>query len=103
MLPEISNAPNPYTEEEMESYERWQQGSISRTQEQNPKALCTEDLPSSPHGEMNERLAQTSVMESRTETPAAKTSKTASQEVPVFLAVASLFLLLILAILAYLP
>ena len=102
-LPEISDAPNPYTEEEMESYERWQQGSISRTQEQNDKALHKEKEASPTHEKKIERLMQTSVIERTTETPAAKRSTTTSQEMPLLLAITSLLLLLVLATLAYLP
>ena len=102
-LPEISNAPNPYTEEEMESYERWLQGSISRTQQQNSKALRTEKEPSRLHEKKMEHIAKASITGSTTKTPAGMSSTTLSQETPVMLAVASLLLLLILAILAYLP
>ena len=124
-LPEISNAPNPYTEEEMESYERWppgsissknpytkeemqyyerwQQGLISGTREQIRKALLTEGLPSPTHGETNERLVQTSLIASTTENPAKKGSTKTSQEILVLLPISSLLLLLVFAILANLP
>ena len=102
-LPEISDAPNPYTEEEMESYERWQQGSISGSQEQNDKALHKEREASPSHEKKIERLVKTSVTGSTAETPAKQSSTTSSQEMPLLLAITSLLLLLILAILAYLP
>ena len=103
LLPPISDAPSPYTEKEMESYERWLQGPISRTQEQDPKALRTKDLPSSPHEKNIEGLVETSLKGNTTDTPAKEKSKTSSQEMSVLLPVASLLLLLVLAILAYLP
>ena len=103
LLPPISDAPNPYTEEEMESYERWLQGPISRTQEQDPKALGTKYLPSPPNEKKIERLVKASLKGNTTDTPAKEKSKTSSQEIFVLLPVASLLLLLVLAILAYLP
>lgn len=57
-LPAISDAPNPYTEEEMESYERWQQGSRIQQKE-----------PSPPHEENVQRVAKSSVTGSTVETP----------------------------------
>ena len=101
LLPPISDAPNPYTEEEMESYERWLQGSNSRTQEQDPKALGTKYLPSPPHEKKIEGLVKTSLKGNTTGTPAKDKSK--SQDMSILLPTASLLLLLVLAILAYLP
>ena len=101
-LPEISDAPNPYTEEEMESYERWQQVSMSRTHEQNATALHMEKEPSPSHEENIERLGQTSSITNTTKTPAKKTSTVASQQLPVWVVVTSFLLLLILALLKYL-
>ena len=103
-LPEISNAPNPYTEEEMESYESWQQSSNSRTQEQSLKVLRKGKVLSPPRRGMNEGPVQTSLMKSTTKTPANHDSTTASQDINVFKVVAGSFLLmLLLAMLEYLP
>ena len=103
LLPPISDAPNPYTEEEMESYERWLQGPISRTQQQDPKALRTKVLPSPPHEKHIDGLVKTSLKGNTTDTPAKEKTKTSLQEISVLLPVASLLLLLVPAILAYLP
>ena len=103
LLPEISDAPNPYTDEEMESYERWQQGSTSRTQEQNSEVFPKEIESCLSHEKKIERLVKTSPTGSTTETPAKTTSTISSQEIPAILAITCLILLLFLAMVAYLP
>ena len=102
-LPDISDAPNPYTEEEMESYERWRQDSASRARKYNPQALHKRKEPSTPHENKSERPVQTSHIGTATKIPAEKRSKTASEEMLRLPVIASFLLLLVLAILEYLP
>ena len=101
-LPDISDAPNPYTEEEMESYERWRQDSTTGAQEQRTKALDKEKEPRPPQENNIERPVQTCHIGTATKTPAEKRSTTASQEMPLLLPVASFIFLLFFAILVYL-
>lgn len=102
-LPDISDAPNPYTDEEMESYERWRQDSTSRAQEQKTKALDMEKEHRPPHENKIERPVQTSHIGTATKTPTEKRSKTASEEMLRLPVIASFLVLLVLALLEYLP
>ena len=101
-LPDISDAPNPYTEEEIESYERWRQDSTSGAQEQKTKALHKEKEPSAPHKNKIERPVQISQIGTEMKSPAKKRSTTASQEMALLLVLASFILLLVFAIFLYL-
>ena len=102
-LPVISNTPCPYTAEEMEDYKKWQQRSRSGFQQQEQTTLYEEQRPSPPIEKITRPLVKTPLVQSPTATPLNKPSTTASQDTSMVLACASLLLLLILAIIAYIP
>ena len=100
-LPEILVPPNPYTEEEMDYYEKLQESSISGELEQKQKSQHENRSPSPPLGQVNERPVETLSPAKTSVTPADEKSTTASQDLPRFfvlfvLAGVSLFLLLLL-------
>ena len=74
------NTKNPYTEEEMKSYEQWQQRNISGTPRPNVKDSSKGGKQSPPSAKAHEKPAQNPVMASTTATTQAQHPLTASRE-----------------------
>ena len=68
-LLDVLDTPNPYTEEEMESFEKWQQLAISGNQQQTKKDFHKEANASSPLGKRQGQNVEGSRVASKTATP----------------------------------
>lgn len=68
-LLDIVVTPNPYTEEEMESHEKWQQQSISGNQKQTMKVFHQKQQPSSPFGKKQGQNVKDFSMTTQTASP----------------------------------
>ena len=103
-LLDIVDTPNPYTEEEMEWYQDWQDREISGTQQRKEKSSCMEEeKPNPPFGKKQKHHVQAPREASKTATPQQERPTTTSQSPPEllirYLQAGILFLLsLILAI-----
>ena len=81
-LPEISNMPCPYTDEEMESYERWQEQSISGNKEKAVEHSHPDDKGSSPLENLQEHPEIPPSVQSNVADPQEEHSVAASQDPP---------------------
>ena len=105
-LLDIVDTPNPYTEEEMEWYQNWQDGAISGTQQRKERVPRKEEEeePTPSFGKMQKHHVEPPLEAAKTATPQQQRPTTASQSPPGllirYLQAGILFLLsLILAIL----
>ncbi|KAL9136821.1 MAG: hypothetical protein Q9175_001966 [Cornicularia normoerica] len=77
-LLDISDAPNPYTEEDMESYQEWQSPAMTGNQKQTEKDAHKEKNPSSTSGKTQEHHVTDLCMASKTTIPKEKFPSPAS-------------------------
>ena len=80
LLLDVLDTPNPYTEEEMESYQAWQQLAIGGAHQKTERDSHREEQPSAPIGKRQERQAKGPGEASLTATPKEKHPSPASPQ-----------------------